>query len=60
MNRHIELTPGSFDRRPNYYAVLLWNSLVGSTVYDCETHPMGNAHIYCNSRKDKSLAVCIW
>jgi heparanase 1 len=47
------LQHGSFDPRPNYYAVLLWNSLMGSTVYDCETHPMENAHIYCHSRKDK-------
>lgn len=47
------LQHGSFDPRPNYYAVLLWNSLMGNTVYDCETFPMESTHIYCHSRKDK-------
>lgn len=29
------LRHGTFDPRPNYYAVLLWNRLMGTTVYDC-------------------------
>lgn len=47
------LQHGVFDPRPNYYAVLLWNTLMGSTVYDCEALNMENTHIYCHSRKDK-------
>ena len=43
---------GSFEPRPNYFAVLLWNRLMGSTVYVCDTPGMDNVHIYCHSRKD--------
>ncbi len=47
------LRPGDFEPRPNYYAVWLWNSLMGTTVYQCENHPLENVHIYCHSRRDK-------
>ncbi len=43
------LAHGSFNPRPNYFAVLLWNTLMGTTVYDTG---MGDAHIYCHSRRD--------
>ncbi len=42
------LQHGTFEPRPNYYAVLLWNRLMGSTVY--RANP--SRHIYCHSRKD--------
>lgn len=47
------LKHGSFEPRPNYFAVLLWNTLMGTTVYDCENPAMEGAHIYCHSRKDQ-------
>lgn len=43
---------GTFEPRPNYYAVLLWNRLMGTVVYDCGNPDMENAHIYCHSRRD--------
>ena len=42
------LQHGTFDPRPNYWAVLLWNTLMGTTVYDAGT----DGHVYCHSRKD--------
>ena len=41
-----------FDPRPNYFAVLLWNRLMGSTVYDSEEPIREGAHVYVHSRKD--------
>jgi len=46
------LQHGSFDPRPNYFAVLLWNRLMGSTVYDCSDLCKHGEHIYCHSRRD--------
>ncbi len=43
---------GSFRPRPNYFAVLLWNRLMGTTVYDCGGLRGKERHIYCHSRKD--------
>ena len=42
------LKHGSYLPRPNYFAVLLWNRLMGNTVYDAKAE----GHIYCHSRKD--------
>ena len=42
------LEHGTFNPRPNYWAVLLWNKLVGNTVYETDLE----GHIYCRSRKD--------
>ncbi len=39
------------DPRPNYFAVLLWQKLMGTTVYETEPVRMG-AHVFCHSRKD--------
>lgn len=47
------LQHGSFEPRPNYYAVLLWNRLMGTTVYECCVPDQENMHVYCHSRKDK-------
>ena len=46
------LQHGSFEPRPNYFAVLLWNTLMGTTIYYCDNPDIEGAHIYCHSRKD--------
>ena len=46
------LKHGTFDPRPNYFAVKLWNTLMGSTVYDSGIALQEGAHVYCHSRKD--------
>lgn len=46
------LEHGTFLPRPNYFAVLLWNRLMGTSVYDCGELNQKNAHVYCRSRKD--------
>ena len=46
------LKHGTFEPRPNYFAVLLWNKLMGTTVYDCGNPNTEGAHVYCHSRKD--------
>jgi len=38
--------------RPNYFAVLLWNTLMGTTVYDSGEPIREGAHVYCHSRRD--------
>ena len=46
------LQHGSFVPRPNYFAVLLWQQLMGTTVYDSRIAIQEGAHVYCHSRKD--------
>ena len=41
-----------FDPRPNYFAVLLWNRLMGTTVYDTAEPVREGAHVFAHSRKD--------
>ncbi|MBQ8408916.1 MAG: beta-glucuronidase [Clostridia bacterium] len=41
-----------FTPRPNYFAVLLWNRLMGQTVYATGEEIREGAHVYCHSRKD--------
>lgn len=41
-----------FDPRPNYFAVLLWNRLMGTKVYDSNIQSQEGAHVYVHSRKD--------
>ena len=38
--------------RPNYFAVLLWQQLMGTTVYNSGIPLTEGAHVYCHSRKD--------
>lgn len=46
------LAHSTFSPRPNYFAVLLWTKLMGSTVYD-STYPIAEgAHVFAHSRKD--------
>lgn len=46
------------DPRPNYFAVLLWSRLMGTTVYDTEEPIRMGAHVYAQSRKDGKPGVC--
>jgi len=46
------LRHGTFEPRPNYFAVLLWNTLMGATVYDAGEPVREGAHVYCHSRRD--------
>ncbi len=46
------LKHGTFDPRPNYFAVLLWTRLMGSTVYDTKEEIREGAHVFAHSRKD--------
>ena len=46
------LKHGSFEPRPSYFAVLLWQKLMGSTVYDSGLPIQEGAHVFCHSRKD--------
>jgi len=46
------LKHGTFLPRPNYFAVLLWNRLMGPTVYASGEAIREGAHVYAHSRKD--------
>ena len=43
---------GSFEPRPNYFAALLWNTLMGTTVYDSGIAIEEGKHVFCHSRRD--------
>jgi len=51
------LKHGTFEPRPNYFAVLLWNRLMGQTVYETGEPIREGAHVYCHSRKDGKEGV---
>ena len=46
------LRHSTFEPRPNYFAVLLWQQLMGNTVYDSKIPTAEGAHVFCHSRKD--------
>ena len=46
------LKHGTFEPRPNYFAVKLWNMLMGQTCYETGITNEEGAHVYCHSRKD--------
>lgn len=46
-----------FDPRPNYFAVLLWNRLMGTAVYDSGEPIREGAHVFVHSRKDRKDGV---
>ncbi len=46
-----------FDPRPNYFAVLLWNRLMGTTVYDSGEKIREGAHVFAHSRRDGKEGV---
>ena len=51
------LKHGTFLPRPNYFAVLLWNRLMGKTVYETGEEIREGAHVYAHSRKDGKEGV---
>ena len=55
------LKHGTFDPRPNYFAVLLWNRIMGTTVYDTKEEIREGAHVFAHSRRDgkDGVAYCI-
>ena len=55
------LKHGTFETRPNYYAVLLWNRIMGTTVYNSEEEIREGAHVFAHSRRDgkDGVAYCI-
>ena len=46
------LKHGTFEPRPSYFAALLWNTLMGTTVYASGEAVREGAHVYCHSRRD--------
>ncbi len=46
------LKHGTFEPRPNYFAILLWNKIMGQVVYDSKIEISEGAHVFCHSRKD--------
>lgn len=55
------LDRNTHDTRPNYYAVKLWDSIMGDTVYDSEEKIRVGAHVFAHSRRDgkDGVAYCI-
>lgn len=51
------LQHGTFEPRPSYFAVLLWNRIMGTTVYDSGEEIREGAHVYAHSRKDGKEGV---
>ena len=47
------LEHSTFLPRPNHFAVLLWNRLMGPDVYDCDDLSGEQVHVFCRSRKDR-------
>ena len=46
------LKHGTFEPRPNYFAILLWKQLMGDIVYDVSELRKDGSYVYCHSRKD--------
>ena len=46
------LQHGTLEPRPNYFAVRLWNRLMGKTCYASGEEIREGAHVYVHSRKD--------
>ena len=52
------LKHGTFEPRPNYFAVLLWNRLMGNVAYSSGEEIREGAHVYVHSRKDGQEGYC--
>ena len=46
------LKHGSFVPRPSYFATLLWNQIMGDTVYASGEKLREGAHVFAHSRRD--------
>ncbi|MCC8067284.1 MAG: beta-glucuronidase, partial [Clostridiales bacterium] len=55
------LEHGTFHPRPNYFAFLIWNQLMGTVVYDAKEEIREGAHVFAHSRRDgkKGIAYLI-
>lgn len=51
------LKHGTFVPRPNYFAVLLWKKLMGTTVYASGEATREGAHVFAHSRADGKEGV---
>ena len=51
------LKHGTFDPRPSYFAILLWNKVMGNTVYATGEPIREGAHVYAHSRADGKEGV---
>lgn len=51
------MAPETHEPRPNYFAVLLWNRIMGTTVYDTAEPIREGAHVYAHSRADGKPGV---
>jgi len=51
------LKHGSFEPRPNFFAVLLWKKLMGDTVYASGEPIREGAHVFAHSRGDGKEGV---
>ncbi len=51
------LKHGTFEPRPNYFAILLWKRLMGEIVYETNEVIQEGAHVYAHSRKDGKAGV---
>ncbi len=51
------LKHGTFELRPDYFAVWFWNQLMGTTVYDRGNSDTEGVHIYCHSHRDGKKGV---
>ncbi|MBQ4323307.1 MAG: beta-glucuronidase [Clostridia bacterium] len=47
----------TFSARPNYYAVLLWNRIMGQEVFDASSLCEKDLKVYCHSRKDGAAGM---
>lgn len=49
------------DPRPNYFAIKLWDQIMGENVYETGEPIREGAHVYAHSRKDgkEGIAYCI-
>lgn len=47
------LQHGTYEPRPNYFAVLLWNRLMGTQVYRTGIPHRKGLHLFAHSRRDK-------
>ena len=52
------LQHGTFDPRPNYFAALLWNRLMGTECYKFDAPQTEGAHVYCHSAKNGLGKYC--
>lgn len=52
------LEHGTFNPRPNYFAVLLWQRLMGNTCYKVTEDISDGAIVYAHSRKDGGDGYC--